>query len=520
MSNSEVEVKMSRMEKISIFRISALLIFLSTMSIPHGVDATTVHITASAPWRAYADPLSDVTGSPLLPAVFDSLTIIESDGTLSPALAESWANDNGTVWTFKLRPNVLFSDGSPLDATAVVDCLSMLIGPSGQSYSPFFFTSEISGVRVLSDDEIEITTRQKDARLARKLSNVSIFSVPEFKRLGRTEFSKLPVGTGPFTPVSWSNNGARVLLKRVPTSWRVSTEVDQVEITVITDSTARLQNILSDGTDIALNIDPDQISTIKSAGFNVSVRPGPIVLALALRTSEGAMLALQDRRVRMALNMAINREGISQHLLSNTMEPATQLGTPEALGYDPEIEPYAYDPDRAMKLLAEAGYSNGFELSGTVMTGQFPGDTLIFQKVVQDLEYIGISVVLGTLPVIEFIRRRNANDWNGIDIVSTLLSHYRNGDISGAAEMLSCYEPRSTFCDPTMDEMLIRSHQEMNATAREELLRSINSRLQYLAPIILITRYSAIDALSKRISKYPEFPAGKMRFEQMEVIEY
>lgn len=510
---------MSAMELSSIFRITTVLICLSIISTPQDAEASSVHLTASAPWRAFADPLADATGSPLLPAVFDSLIIIDSDGTLSPALAESWGNDGGTVWTFKLRHNVLFSDGTPLDAAAVVDCLTMLIGPAGQAYAPFFFTSEISGVRALSDDEIEITTRQKDARLDRKLSNVSIFSVPALKRLGRTEFSKFPVGTGPFTPQSWSNSGTRVVLKRVPTSWRVSNQVDQVEIAVIPDSTARLQSILSNGTDIATNIDPDQIPTIEGAGFNVRVRPGPIVLAIALRTSEGSTLPLQDRRVRLALNMAIDREGISQHLLSNTMEPATQLGTPEALGYDPAIEPYAYDPDQAMKLLAEAGYSNGFELSGTVMTGQFPGDTLIFQKVVQDLELIGIKVALGTLPVIEFIRRRSANKWDGVDLISTLLSHYRGGDISGAAELFSCYEPRSTFCDPTMDQMLVRSHKEMNEAAREDLLRAVNARLQYLAPTILISRYSAIDALSKRISKYPQFPAGKMRFEQMEVIE-
>ncbi len=519
MSNRDIEIEMRGMKLISMLRTAALLIFISILSIPHGAEATSVHLTASAPWRAFADPLADATGSPLLPAVFDSLILIESDGTLSPALAESWGNDAGTVWTFKLRPNILFSDGTPLDAQAVVDCLSMLIGPSGQAYAPFLFTSEIRGVRALSDYEIEITTRQKDARLARKLSNVSIFSVPAFKRLGRTEFSKFPVGTGPFTPQSWSNSGAHVVLQRVPTSWRVSNQVDQVEIAVIPDSTARLQSILSNGTDIAVNIDPDQIPTIEDAGFKVSVRPGPILLAIALRTSEGATLPLKDRKVRMALNMAIDRESISQHLLSNTMEPATQLGTPEALGYDPTIEPYTYDPDQAMKLLAEAGYPNGFELAGTVMTGQFPGDTLIFQKVVQDLGSIGVKAVLGTLPVIEFIRRRTSNNWDGIDAISTLLSHYRNGDISAAAELLSCYEPRSTFCDPTMDKMLIRSHKEMNVAAREELLQVVNARLQYLAPTILVTRFSAVDAVSKRISKFPLFPPGKMKFEHMEVVE-
>lgn len=504
---------------LRLVQVTVLLLGFSASFASYAGHTASLHLTSSAPWRAFADPLADATGSPLLPAVFDALTVVETDGTVHPSLAESWTNDSGLVWTFKLRSNVYFSDGSPLDADAVVDCLSMLIGTEGQAYAPYLFTSEISGVRALSEDEIEITTRQNDARLDRKLSSVSIFNVAALKRLGRVAFSKSPVGTGPFTPESWSNDGTRVVLKHVPTSWRESSQVERVEIAVVPDATARLQSILSGGTDISTNLDPDLIPTIESAGLNISVRPGPTILALALRTSDGAADALQDNRVRQALNMAIDRDSIAQYLLRGTMEPTTQLATPDVLGHDPSIEPYAYVPDQAKKLLREAGYPNGFVLAGTVMTGQFPADTLIFQQVVQNLNAIGVRVVLGTLPVIEFIRRRSANTWEGIDMVSTLLSHYRFGDISGAAELLSCADPRSTFCDPITHELLARSHQEMNPAAREQLLKTVNLRLHHLAPMIVITRYSAIDALSKRISKFPLFPMGKMRFEQFELTE-
>lgn len=511
--------KLSDWPKAAVLSIVHALALVIALSTPHGALASSIHLTSSAPWRAYADPLADATGSPLLPAIFDALTVVETDGTVRPSLADSWRNDSGTVWTFKLRSNVFFSDGTPLDADAVVDCLSMLIGPAGQVYAPYLYTSEISGVRALSEDEIEITTYQKDARLDRKLSSVSIFSVAALERLGRTDFSKHPIGTGPFTPESWSNDGTRVVLKRVPTSWRVSRQVEQVEISVVPDATARLQSILSDGTDISTNLDPDLIPTIEAAGLNVSVRPGPTILSIALRTTDGAAQPLLDRRVRTALNMAIDRDSISRHLLHGTMEPATQLATPESLGYDPSITPYAFDPDQAQKLLTEAGYPNGFELAGTVMTGQFPADTLIFQQVVQDLDSIGVKIVLGTLPVVEFIRRRSANTWDEIDVFSTLLSHYRLGDISGAAELISCADHRSTFCDQTTHDLLTRSHQEMNPIAREQLLKTVNARLHHLAPLLLISRYSAIDALSKRIVKFPPFPMGKMRFEQFEVGE-
>lgn len=503
----------------SMLRSSLLCIGILLFAASSNAQTASLHLTASSPWQAYADPLGRESGVPLVPAVFDALTLIEADGTVVPALAESWHNDSGTVWTFKLRPDVVFSDGSPLDADAVVDSLNLQIGTAGLSFSTALYTRGIAGVRALSEDTVEIVTEQKDARLDRSLSNVNIFNAEAFRRLGRTEFSKYPVGTGPFTPDSWSNDGTRVVLKRVPTSWRPSSQVEQVEIAVIPDSTARLQNILSGGTDISANIDPDLIPTIEAAGYTVSVRPGPIVLALALLTTEGAAVALQDRRVRMALNLAVNRESISQFLLRGTMEPAAQLATPETLGYDPSIAPYTYDPDKARELLADAGYADGFDLNGLVMIGQFPGDALIYQQAIQDLRSVGVRAELGTIPTMEFIRRRNANTWDGTDAIATFASHYRLGDISQAVEYYMCDDPRSTFCDPAMDELLYSSYQEMDPVVREQQLQSLNARFQHLAPAILITRYSAIDALSKRIAKYPQFPAGKMRFEQFEIVD-
>ncbi len=187
-------------EFLFVFHVLVFLFGFSVAPSPTVAQSASIHLTASAPWRAFADPLADATGSPLLSAVFDALTIIEMDGTLSPALADSWGNDSGTVWKFKLRSGVIFSDGTPLDATAVVDCLSMLIGPAGQVYAPYLYTGSISGVRALSENEIEITTYQKDARLDRKLANVSIFMYrPLNVSVGRN-FQRVPLAQARSNP--------------------------------------------------------------------------------------------------------------------------------------------------------------------------------------------------------------------------------------------------------------------------------------------------------------------------------
>jgi peptide/nickel transport system substrate-binding protein len=285
----------------------------------------------------------------------------------------------------------------------------------------------------------------------------------------------------------------------VPTSWRASRDVDRIEIIVVPDPATRLQNLLSGGTDIANAIDPDQIPTIKAAGFGVSVIPGPMALGIALRTADDAAQALKDRRVRWALNLAIDRDTITEHLLLNTMQPATQFAAPDVLGFDPSVEPFTFDLERARRLLADAGYAAGFKLKGYVVVGQFPGDALIFQQVVRDLQTIGVQMELRTLPFTEFSRRQSEREWAGTDFHSALISHYRLGDISQAAETLSCLDERSSFCDPAMATLIAESHKELNPDARERALKTINARFQYHAPVLLITRYASINALSKRI---------------------
>ena len=188
---------------------SILLLGLSGVVPAPSSHAAAVHLTTSTPWFAYADPLASETAAPLIAAIFDSLTEVSGDGTVIPALAESWSvSPDKKTWSFKLRPNVVFSDGAPLDAQAVVDCLTKLLAPEATAIRNAFYTNSIVSVRAVDPHTVDIQTDSIDARLDRKLSRVRVFSVPAFNRLGRTEFSKSPVGTGPYRVESWPNSGA------------------------------------------------------------------------------------------------------------------------------------------------------------------------------------------------------------------------------------------------------------------------------------------------------------------------
>ena len=115
-----------------------------------------------------------------------------------------------------------------------------------------------------------------------------------------------------------------------------------------------------------IQITGDQFDAIKSAGGTVDVAPSPLLLQLAFvleNAKEGVDISpLRDVRVRRALNYAVNKQAINDSLMGGLMAINSQYSLPIAFGYDPNIKPFAYDPERARALLAEAGYPNGFKM--------------------------------------------------------------------------------------------------------------------------------------------------------------
>jgi len=484
-----------------IFRRTLLL--LGALGLGFGpAEAATLRMTASTPLVSYADPLNLDAGTGIIPSIMDGLTRIGSDGEVVPALAIAWQATSDTAWSFDLRPDVVFSDGTPLDAAAVAASLGVLLGPDGQGAPVATETDGIVAARALDADTVEITTSAKDARLPRKLSRLRIFSADAFRRLGRTAFAKAPVGTGPYRASAWAPGGVGVTLIGVPSSWRAPEQIDRVDVTVVPDRAVRLQSLLAGETDVASNLDPDSIAILENNSLRAHVQPGPIVLAISFRNVGDATPALKDVRVRLALNLAIDRTRISKELLGGALPPATQVATPDAAGWDPTLEPYGHDPDRAKTLLADAGFPNGFQMTIAVFGGQIPGDTLVFQRVAQELAAIGVMAEIRQLPFPDIARRVQSGDWNGFDAFSATWSHYLSGDISRAAERHSCLFSNPWFCVPEMVPLIERSNAEMDTATRAELLRQINRAFHDAVPSLLLVRYASIDGLSRRIERF------------------
>ncbi len=502
---------MSVRKSIALFAI--LLCFA-----PIGGSAETVRLAASTPLSSYADPLALDSGNGIIRSVFDGLTIIGSGGVVEPALALSWKATSDTTWEFKLRPDVQFHNGLPFTADTAVEFLNFLIEPESFAFPIAVEAQSIEGVRKLDPLTIEISTRNPDPVLPRKLSRIKMIPMQDWRERGRTAFSRQPVGTGPYSILEWDRGGSSgVVMTGAQNSWRPPEQIDRVEYIILSDASSRLQSLLSGAVDIANAIDPDAIPVVEASGYTVHRQLGPIVLAIAFHNCGDTSSPVTDIRVRRALAMAVDKKRIVEQLLSNTTEVADQGGVPGVFGYNPEIQPYPYDPDAARSLLTEAGFGQGLDLVIGLFSGQFPADTLIFQQMAQDWAAIGVDAELRRFAFPEFNRRATAADWEGIDAFSVPWSYYQHGEVSRTLKRFAGDYAGPYFCAPELLDDIAASDIEMDEQTREAMLQDLMARLHDLVPSLPLVRYVSINGLSPRV---PEFKSntGAILFGEMRVL--
>ena len=477
--------------------------------------AESVRLAASTPMPSYADPFAIDSGVGVIPAIFDALTLVDNDGTLQPALAMSWDIVNETTWQFQLRPGVAFSNGIPLDAEVVADQLNFLASPDALIFPIVSEVGTIESARALSPLTVEVVTRQPDAVLARKLSRIPIVPMDVWAEMGRTEFSKAPIGTGPYKIDRWGAGGASgVTMSRSERSWRQVEDVETVEYVILTDPSSRLQSLLSESVDISIAIDLDSIPAVEAAGYRVRTQLGPMVLALVFRNCAGANPLIKDVRVREALTVAVDRRRIIENLMGSGEPFVFQGGTPGVLGFNPALNSFDFNPERARALLRDAGFNSNKPLVVGVFTGQFLSDALIYQLVAQYWSAVGVQTEVRRMAFPEYIRRFESGDWEGIDLMSAVWSHYQLGDVSRSLKRFSGAHSAPLFCAPELVEDVIATDSEINEITRGEKLEGLMERLHNQIPSLPLVQYVSVSAYGPRIVEYKS-RTGAILFEQM-----
>jgi peptide/nickel transport system substrate-binding protein len=452
----------------------------------------TVRIAVPPGIRNFAQPFQR-SGNPVVRfAVYDTLTREDSAGRLGPGLARSWRLETPTLWRFELRPGVVFHNGVALTAHVVADSLMILRDGQGAVFDLAPEVASIARIETPDAATLLIHTRGPDLILPRRLALIRIVEPAAWAAMGADGYAKAPVGTGPFSVASWGEGSGVTTLRAAPSSWRAAGSVATVEIRDVPDATARVQAILSGRADLAYGLGPEDIATLTAAGRAADVFPAPMVMGLTLRNMADSHPALRDERVRRALNHAVDKRALSREIMAGALAPARTGFTAGVTGYVDGLAPYDFDPDRARRLLAEAGYPDGFAITAGVISGQVPSDTLLFQAVAQDLRRVGVALELRSLPYPDFIERLTTGRWKGLDVFSLLWGAATYADASRNLDRHSCNNPTPYFCEPDVMPLLQAVNVATDPDERERRLQAAVARYHDLAPAIWLVEYAAI----------------------------
>jgi peptide/nickel transport system substrate-binding protein len=412
-------------------------------------------------------------------SLYDTLLRVDDKGELQPGAARSWKySSDARALTLKLREGMKFSSGDPVTSAAVkktVDAVRRTAGPNQA------FLSSVSSVAAPDASTVVLKLKEPDGALLTSLAGAAgVIGDP--KTMGDKSTALNPVGSGPYTLDKHATvNGSVYVLKRRNDYWdKKSYPFRTVKVRVISDRTAAV-NALKAGEVNAGSVEGSNVANLEAAGFRAHRVKAQSTGTLVLADRAGSVLKpLADVRVRKAINMAFDRKKIVKQILRGAGNPTAQLFNPAGAAHDPALDKtYGYDPAAAKKLLAEAGYPNGFSVT-------LPGFVYIkpFEPTVtQSLSEIGIKVTWDAIPAQQ-----------GVSVLfSKKYPMFFLADGVGTApiETQNFLKPdgsRNVFAtrDPQLTDLLQRADAETDPAKAGDIYRQINSfavREAWTAPI-------------------------------------
>ncbi|GAB3045854.1 ABC transporter substrate-binding protein [Sediminivirga luteola] len=300
------------------------------------------------------------------PLVQEDLTQTEGVPDLQPALAESWeSSDDGRTWTFTLRQDATFHDGSRFDAEAVHQNVQRVWDEDYEFYDEEaagrlqVWFGNLSEAQPVDDFTYEFTFSEPFLGFPRILAQ-SMYTLPignpaVWEEHGNDAFADQPEGTGPYRFVSRAI-GDRIELERNEDYYGDRPYLDTLTFRIIPNNQTRVASLLNNEVDHISYVQPDDVETLENAGFNVPEGTGAQLIYLSFNYDNPQ---LQDERVRKALIHGLDREALAEQVFNGYASPQYSFLPPGNEAYDPAVRDFEYDPEAARELLADAGYEPG-----------------------------------------------------------------------------------------------------------------------------------------------------------------
>ncbi len=343
--------------------------------------------------------------------IYESLIERGKKMELVPTLATKWTQTSPTVWRFDLRHGVKFHDGTPFTADDVVFTFKRAAGEGSDMKG---YTNPIKEVRKVSDFAVDIETTAPYPILPDTLTTLGMMSKkwcvdnkaenPVDRRKGIENAASFKAnGTGPFKVKERQPDVRTVLVKNTNYWGKIESNADEVVFTPIGNAATRVAAVLSGDIDVMEPVPLQDIERLKGGGFNVLQGPELRTIFLGMDQKRDELLfsnvkgknPFKDVRVRKAFYQAIDIETIKDKVMRGASLPTAEMVGAAVRGFQPDLNKrFPYDPEASKKLLAEAGYPNGFEVTMNCPNDRYVNDAAICQAVAANLARVGVKINL------------------------------------------------------------------------------------------------------------------------------
>jgi peptide/nickel transport system substrate-binding protein len=449
--------------------------------------------------------------------VYESLVAFDKDLNLEPQLAESWKLIDDLTWEFKLKKGIKFHNGEPFNAAAAKYSLERCKTHPKSQYK--YMVPNYKEIVAVDDYTLRLVTTEPTPEALIMIDSIAMVPPKYFQEWDQKDYAHLTrnmVGTGPYKFVEWVKDDHLKLVANP--DWHGGTvDFKEVIIRPIPEDATRVAALVSGEVDAVWGVSIPDIERVEKNKdtyvarvpsyrsiylmFNVGVDKGGPAPEGTPGIPTGEPNPFINSKVRKAIAHAVNVDEIVKYVMEDSAYPASQLISAKSQGYNPNIERPKFDPELGKKLLAEAGYPNGFESTIDCPNDRYINDQAVTEAVAAQIKKsIGVDLKVIAQPKAVFFPKMNRGEfsvflagWGTMSWQGTMNGYFRKKQGSYGRNN------RGGYYDPAVETMLDKANSTMDPEKRQELRNEVSAKIYGTYYVIPLYYQENVMGYSKRI---------------------